>query len=98
MRKKGFMQVKVMKMKTFILKDPEGLHARNSAKVVMTVQNHGAAKVTVSCGGRKADGNNILELMSLNAGYGAEITVTARGMGEQQILEEVEKAVNGSMI
>lgn len=87
-----------MESKTFILKDLEGLHARNSAKVVMAVQAHGAVKVTVRCGEMEADGGNILELMSLNAGYGARITVSARGEREREILEKVEKAVNGSMI
>lgn len=87
-----------MESKTFVLKDLEGLHARNSAKVVMAVQSAGAAKVTVRCGGMEADGENILELMSLNARYGASITVTALGEREREILEKVEKAVNGSMI
>ena len=80
------------------MKDLEGLHARNSAKVVMAAQYNGVQKITVGCGGREADGENILELMSLNARYGAEITVTAWGEREQEILEKVEKAVNGSMI
>ncbi|MCI8838700.1 MAG: HPr family phosphocarrier protein [Hungatella sp.] len=87
-----------MEKKTFVLRDLEGLHARNSARVVMAVQRHGDAKVSVGCGGREADGENILELMSLNARYGAEITVTVRGQREREVLEEVEKAVNNSMI
>ncbi len=87
-----------MERKTFVLKDLEGLHARNSAKIVMAVQKLRGSKVTVCCGGREADGENILELMSLNARYGAEITVTARGQRERETLEEVEKAVNGNMI
>jgi len=87
-----------MESKTFVLKDLEGLHARNCARVVMAVQGRKAAKVTVCYGGREADGENILELMSLNAGYGDQITVTARGIREREVLEEVEKAVNGSMV
>ncbi len=45
------------------MKDLEGLHARNSAKVVMAAQDNGVQKITVGCGGREADGENILELM-----------------------------------
>ena len=81
-----------MESKTFVLRDLEGLHARNAAKVVMAVQGGGDVKVTVRCGGVEADGENILELMSLNARYGV------RGQREREILEEVEKAVNNSMI
>ena len=87
-----------MESKTFVLRDLEGLHARNAAKVVMAVQGGGDVKVTVRCGGVESDGENILELMSLNARYGAEITVTVRGQREREVLEEVEKAVNNSMI
>ena len=92
------MQVKIMESRTFILKDREGLHARNSAKVVMAVRNNKAVKVTVQCEGREANGGNILELMSLNAKYGAKILVTAQGHKEQEILEEVEKAINGTKV
>ncbi|MCI8607376.1 MAG: HPr family phosphocarrier protein [Hungatella sp.] len=90
--------MRVMESKTFVLRDLEGLHARNAAKVVMAVQGGGDVKVTVRCGGVEADGENILELMSLNARYGAELTVTALGERAREILEKVEKAVNGSMI
>lgn len=87
-----------MESRTFILRDPQGLHARNSAKVVMAVQSAGNVKVAVGCGGVQADGENILELMSLNAGYGTRLTVTAQGEGEREVLEKVEKAVNSNMI
>ena len=64
----------------------------------MAVQCGGDVKATVRCWGVEADCDNILVLMSLNARYGAEITVTVRGQREREILEEVEKAVNNSMI
>ena len=43
-------------------------------------------------------GGNILEVMSLRARYGDEIRITAEGEGEQEITEEIEKALNGIMI
>ena len=47
--------------------------------------------MTVRCGGVEADGENILELMSLNARYGAELTVTALGERAREILERWRK-------
>ena len=86
-----------MVRRTFVLKDPEGLHARNSAKAVMACRDR-KASVTLEYGGETADGGNILEVMSLRARYGDEIRITAEGEGEQEITEEIEKALNGIMI
>ena len=61
--------------KIIILKDLEGIHARNSAKVVMACRKV-RALVTLEYGGQTADGGNILEVMSLGARYKDQIAVT----------------------
>ncbi len=86
-----------MLRKTVILKDIEGLHARNSAKVVMACRDV-ETLVTLGYRGETADGGNILEIMSLGANYGDEIVVTAEGDREQEIIEEIERALNGTVI
>ena len=78
-----------------ILKDLEGIHARNSAKVVMACRKV-RALVTLEYGGQTADGGNILEVMSLGARYKDQIAVTVDGERETEILEEIERALNGS--
>ena len=80
-----------------ILGDLEGIHARNSAKIVMICRDT-EAFVRLEYMGEAADGGNILEVMSLRARYGDEIRITAEGEGEQEITEEIEKALNGIMI
>lgn len=86
-----------MLKKTVILKDLEGIHARNSAKVVMICRETGTC-VSLEYGGRKADGGNILEIMALNARCGDEITITARGVREKEAMEEIEKVLTSSTI
>ena len=81
--------------KIIILKDLEGIHARNSAKVVMACRKV-RALVTLEYGGQTADGGNILEVMSLGARYKDQIAVTVDGERESEILEEIERALNGS--
>ena len=72
--------------KIIILKDLEGIHARNSAKVVMACRKV-RALVTLEYGGQTADGGNILEVMSLGARYKDQIAVTVDGERETEILE-----------
>lgn len=81
--------------KIIILKDLEGIHARNSAKVVMACRE-ARALVALEYGGQTADGGNILEVMSLGARYNDQIAVTVDGERETEILEEIERALNGS--
>lgn len=54
------------------------------------------ALVTLEYGGQTADGGNILEVMSLGARYKDQIAVTVDGERETEILEEIERALNGS--
>ena len=81
--------------KIIILKDLEGIHARNAAKVVMACRKV-RALVTLEYGGQTADGGNILEVMSLGARYKDQVAVTVDGERETEILEEIERALNGS--
>ena len=81
--------------KIIILKDFEGIHARNSAKVVMACRKV-RDLVTLEYGGQTADGGNILEVMSLGARYKDQVAVTVDGERETEILEEIERALNGS--
>ncbi|MCI8662428.1 MAG: HPr family phosphocarrier protein [Hungatella sp.] len=80
-----------------ILGDLEGIHARNSAKIVMICRDT-EAFVRLEYMGEAADGGNILEIMSLKARYGDEILVTTDGLQEQKAMEEIEKVLGDSMI
>jgi len=54
--------------------DIEGMHARNCAKV-STLCKKSIVRVSISSGGKTADGRDIMELMALGALYRDELTL-----------------------
>ena len=74
------------------LVNPQGLHARPAAQIATAVGAL-AADVAVEAGGRRADAASSLELMTLAAGQGAEITVSATGADATEAVETVRGLV-----
>ena len=56
----------------------KGLHARATAKFVQCVENY-RADVTVTRGGETVGGQSIMGILTLGAGRGTTITVSATG-------------------
>ncbi len=77
-----------MKSFTFVLTDPEGLHARPAVHLAQTcVQLQ--SQVTISFNGKSAAGNNALALIALGAKAGDELTVEIEGPDEEEAVEKV---------
>jgi phosphoenolpyruvate---glycerone phosphotransferase subunit DhaM len=74
------------------LVNPQGLHARPAAQIATAVGAL-AADVAVEAGGRRADASSSLELMTLGAGQGTKITVSAVGVDAGQAVETVRTLV-----
>lgn len=74
------------------LVNPQGLHARPAAQIATAVGSL-AAEVAVEAGGRRADASSSLELMTLGAGLGVEITVSAVGVDAEQAVAAVREMV-----
>jgi dihydroxyacetone kinase phosphotransfer subunit len=74
------------------LVNPQGLHARPAAQIATAVGGL-AADVAVEAGGRRADAASSLELLTLGAGQGAEITVSAVGLDATRAVETVRGLV-----
>jgi dihydroxyacetone kinase phosphotransfer subunit len=74
------------------LVNPQGLHARPAAQIATAV---GAlsAEVSVEAAGRRADASSSLELMTLGAGQGTEITVSAVGADASRAVQTVRDLV-----
>ena len=72
--------------------NPLGLHARPAAQIATAV---GAlsADVVVEAGGQHADAASSLELLTLGAGQGAEITVSATGTEAARAVAAVRELV-----
>jgi phosphotransferase system HPr (HPr) family protein len=74
------------------LVNPQGLHARPAAQIATAVGPLAAA-VAVEVGGRRADAASSLELLTLGAGQGTEITVSATGADAEQAVATVTELV-----
>jgi len=72
----------------------KGLHARASAKFVMTVEQYDA-EVWVSRGNERVGGTSIMGLMMLAAGPGTTITVEASGPQAAEVVDALEQLVAG---
>ena len=71
-----------------VVQRPAGLHARPSLVVAQTVQRS-RSQVSVLSGQEQADGASVLQLLSLGAGQGRQLTLTAHGPDAEQVLDEL---------
>ena len=69
-----------------------GLHARATAKLVQCIEAF-AAEVTVSRCGETVGGTSIMGILTLGAGVGSTIVITARGREALEVLDAVEALV-----
>jgi phosphocarrier protein HPr len=70
--------------------NPAGLHARPSLAILQTVRNS-KSKVEVRTAHAAADASDILQLLSLGATHGTELTLTATGPDAEEVLETLAK-------
>ncbi|QAY94809.1 HPr family phosphocarrier protein [Methylovirgula ligni] len=70
----------------------KGLHARATAKFVQCVEQF-AADVTVSRAGETVGGTSIMGILTLGAGIGSTIIVTARGKEAAEVLDALEALI-----
>lgn len=62
----------------FVISIPEGLHLRPAAMLAKTADGYDSA-ITVCCNGSKAEAKSAMSLLLLEASYGKEVTVIAKG-------------------
>ena len=70
----------------------KGLHARATAKFVQCVEAYDAA-VTVTRGGETVGGESIMGILTLGAGRGTTITVSATGRDAGAVIEALAALV-----
>ncbi|MBW1713203.1 MAG: HPr family phosphocarrier protein [Deltaproteobacteria bacterium] len=71
-----------------VLSNSLGLHARSAARIVRTVQSFDC-QVFFSKDGRRAEGDSILALLTLNCPPGSVIEVQAQGRQAMDCLDEL---------
>jgi phosphocarrier protein HPr len=70
----------------------KGLHARATAKFVQCVEQFDA-DITVSRSGETVGGTSIMGILTLGAGIGSSITVTAKGVEAEKALDAITALV-----
>jgi len=78
----------------FMIRNQYGIHARPAALFVKTCSRF-EADVIVEKDGNKVSGKSIMGMMTLEASCGSKITVTADGSDAEQVLNELQKLVEG---
>jgi phosphotransferase system HPr (HPr) family protein len=74
------------------LVNAHGLHARPISRIIEVARRH-SAEVFVSCGGVRANGRRMLEMLMLAAPPGAELEFDAEGDDAEALVAELEKLV-----
>tara|TARA_Y100001970_G_scaffold75786_1_gene96049 strand:- start:141 stop:410 length:270 start_codon:yes stop_codon:yes gene_type:complete len=69
-----------------------GLHARAAAKIV-TLTNNFNSSVTIKNGEKSADAKSIMKLLMLSAPRGTEITISANGIDEINVINSLKNLI-----
>ena len=79
--------------RTFVIKDPQGLHARPAqifAKTALQFKSH----IELLYADRRIDAKSILEILTLGADGNAQIILEARGDDAEQAAEALVQLAN----
>lgn len=78
--------------RTVTIVNTEGLHARPSGSVVALALEF-ESELRIRCGERTVNGRSILELITLGASCGSELTVTAEGPDAEELVSALARLV-----
>jgi phosphotransferase system HPr (HPr) family protein len=78
--------------RTVTIVNTEGLHARPSG-VFVSVANEFESELRIRCGERDVNGRSILELITLGAGCGAELHLSAEGPDAEALVAALVRLV-----
>ena len=77
-----------MKNIHYTVTNPTGIHARPAAFLAQTCVDL-SSQITIRCGDKTANGNNVLQILALHARQGSELEITANGGDEEGSLEKI---------
>jgi D-lactate dehydrogenase len=82
-----------MKTVQYEVTNPLGIHARPAAILAQCCVNL-PSQITIKHNGKTANGNNVIQILSLNAQKGAVLEISAEGGDEEASLNEVMRIIN----
>jgi phosphotransferase system HPr (HPr) family protein len=81
-----------MEKLTIKLNNPEGLHARPAAIFVQVASKY-QSELEIEAHEVKVNGKSIIGIMSLGAFNGEEITLTAKGQDDKQMIQALKALI-----
>lgn len=81
-----------MQKTEFLVTNPAGLHARPAAFLAQACVDL-PSQITLRCGEKTANGNNVLQILGLHARQGSVLEITANGGDESGSLERVRQVL-----
>lgn len=78
-----------MKEFTYVIADPQGIHARPAGLLIKECGKFNS-KITIKKGDKSGDAKRIFAVMGLGAKKGEEITITAEGEDEGEAVVAIE--------
>lgn len=85
-----------MKSFSYVVKDPEGIHARPATQLVQEAAKFKDTDIQVSYNGKKVNCKGIFGMMSLGAKQGADLTFTFEGGSEEAAYSAMKKFVEAN--
>ena len=85
-----------MEKLTIKLNNPEGLHARPAAIFVQVASKY-QSELEIEAHEVKVNGKSIIGIMSLGAFNGEEITLTAKGQDDKQMIQALKALIEGEL-
>lgn len=79
-----------MKEFTYVITDPEGIHARPAGELVKAAKNY-FSTIKIAKGGKSGDCKKIFGIMGLGVKNGNEVTITVEGEDEEAAFEGIMK-------
>ncbi|MFD1506627.1 HPr family phosphocarrier protein [Georgenia yuyongxinii] len=83
-----------MSQRSAVVASKVGLHARPAAVFVKAVTAAGIPVTIAKGDGEPVDATSILGVMTLGAGHGDEVTLTAEGEGADTVLDELAELLS----
>ena len=81
---------------TYIVTDPQGIHARPAGELVKQAAAF-AGNVKIAANGREVDAKRIMGVMSLGVKQGMDITITCEGDGADEAAAAIEAFLKANL-
>lgn len=78
--------------RTVVVTNPEGLHAR-PAHLLVQLANQFESSILIGKDSEQVDCKSILSLLTLGAGEGTELSITAQGVDATEALESIAQLI-----